>query len=533
MMTSSHSDLNKATSSLSEPLPSTSQETLEAMPGTSLGTSQNEVAPNATSLFDEPDTETLLPHDALKTVAPLWHNRNFMCLWLAQIFGQLADRIVFVVFITAIARQFSADVTQIEAYNTGLYMAFTIPAVTLTIVAGVFVDRWSRRATLVISTMLRALSLLFLPWTLATHHIGWIYALAFFQSAATQFFVPAEAASIPLVVHESQLMEANALFTTTMMASIVFGFVLGDTFLSQFRPEHVHYAVASLFTVGGLILLGFNAQKDTRFIQVALSSPQTGTSLNNDDTLEDETETTPLPLKASFREAWEQFRQDMGEGITFLKSSPVTCFSLGQLALLFAMIVGLTLLFIAISKQWLFADPAIGSQKFGYFIALSGVGMTLGAFWLAQKSQQYTWPQRRVLIHFGSLLLSGSISALALTPWLFPDLNTPSYLVGLFPKLTARMLYVGVWNVWLGFATALMAIPLQALLQTLIPEDKRGKVMGVQYTLISVASTIPALAVGFLTPSIGVVGLLLLAALPFGIVPWLKAPPLPERLLDS
>ncbi|MFM7468146.1 MAG: MFS transporter [Vampirovibrionales bacterium] len=484
-------------------------------------------------VFEQEDD--LAPEDALKAVAPLWQNKNFMCLWFAQVFGQLADRVVFVVFITAIARQFAATPANMEAYNTGLYMAFTIPAVTLTIVAGVFVDRWSRRATLVLSTMARAVSLLFLPWTLATHHIGWIYTLAFFQSAATQFFVPAEAASIPLVVHESQLIEANALFTTTMMASIIFGFVLGDAFLSQFRPEHIHYAVASLFAIGGMILLGFNPKRDTRFITMQEEHPSEVSSSLDTTLQEEDTQNTASKeaLKATLSEAWTQFCQDMGEGIAFLKSSPITLYSLGQLSLLFAMVVGLTLLFIAMSKQWLFADATVGSQKFGYFIALSGVGMTLGALWLSQKSQSYTWAQRRVLIHVGSLLLSGFISALALTPWVFPEAQLPSYLSPLFPKLTARMLYVGVCNLWLGFAAALMAIPLQALLQLLIPEDKRGKVMGVQYTMISIASTLPAMAVGFLTPTWGITGLLLCAALPFGIVPWLKAPPLPERLAST
>ena len=34
-------------------------------------------------------------------------NKNFLVLWLAQIFSQLADRVIFVVFVAVIAHSFS------------------------------------------------------------------------------------------------------------------------------------------------------------------------------------------------------------------------------------------------------------------------------------------------------------------------------------------------------------------------------------------------------------------------------------------
>jgi hypothetical protein len=48
--------------------------------------------------------------------------------------------------------------------------------------------------------------------------------ITFLISSVTQFFAPAEQAAIPLLVRRENLMSANALFTTTMMGSLIVGF---------------------------------------------------------------------------------------------------------------------------------------------------------------------------------------------------------------------------------------------------------------------------------------------------------------------
>jgi hypothetical protein len=48
-------------------------------------------------------------------------------------------------------------------------------------------------------------------------------------STLTQFFAPAEQSIIPLIVAETDLLSANSLYTTTMMASVIVGFAVGRT----------------------------------------------------------------------------------------------------------------------------------------------------------------------------------------------------------------------------------------------------------------------------------------------------------------
>jgi hypothetical protein len=58
----------------------------------------------------------------------LSRNTSFVLLWLAQVVSQLADRVIFVVFLAIIATQYSTD----ARYVSFLYVAFTIPAILLT-----------------------------------------------------------------------------------------------------------------------------------------------------------------------------------------------------------------------------------------------------------------------------------------------------------------------------------------------------------------------------------------------------------------
>ena len=177
-------------------------------------------------------------------------NKNFLALWIAQIFSQLADRVIFVVFVAVIANKFVFAST---TYQSLLYVAFTIPAVLLTAVAGVFIDKWNKKHVLIVTNIARAFLIALLP--LFSKTLFGIYALAFMVSAITQFFVPAEASTIPATVNKNQLLSANSLFTATMMGSIIFGFVLGDPLINIFGLKEVYIAISSLFIFSTISLM--------------------------------------------------------------------------------------------------------------------------------------------------------------------------------------------------------------------------------------------------------------------------------------
>lgn len=443
-----------------------------------------------------------MPPSVLETAAPevpevapvlpasLRHNKPFLSLWSSQVLSQLADRVVFVVFVAYIAQYHGAS----ETYNSLLYIAFTIPAILLTAIAGVFVDRWSRRRTLVFTNLLRAAFIALVPW-LAHQSIWGLYGIAFLVSSVTQFFVPAEAATIPALVPKHKLLDANSAFTTTMMTSVIIGFALGDPLISWFGLECVHWAITGLFALAAIVLLGVGRLPPTVI---------------------DERKAETVP------EALQHLLDDLREGWAYVKATTVVWQAMLKLALVFSTLVALCILAIGFAKQYLYENPVYASQKFGYIVAASGVGMALGAV-LVSKSPLGRYP-RPILVYTGLLIIGLGLLVLTSIPAVLPELHTPqvrippwslgSLEVAPLP-ITARMGLTYLSAAFIGSGAALASIPLQALLHERIPETIRGKVMGLQFTLLSTSSTFPVLIAGLGTEWFGVLPMFWLLALPF------------------
>ncbi|MBY0402647.1 MAG: MFS transporter, partial [Cyanobacteria bacterium] len=117
---------------------------------------------------------------------------------------------------------------------------------------------------------------------------------------------------------------------------------------------------------------------------------------------------------------------------------------------------------------------------------------------------QYFRSARRGMMVFGGFTVTGLCLILLCAVDGFPRdeilLASPqiktSFLYLAPVLLTTRMIYTYSLVALMGIGAAFVAIPLQALLHELIPEDKRGKILGVQFTILSTASTLPALIAG-------------------------------------
>jgi Na+/melibiose symporter-like transporter len=109
----------------------------------------------------------------------------------------------------------------------GMLMASLLPQLLLGSVAGIFVDRWDRRRTMIATNLLLAAGLLPL---LSVHHAAqvWIvYLVMLWESCLVQFFVPAQSAIVPHLVHELDLVPANALNSQSSDVARLIGAALG------------------------------------------------------------------------------------------------------------------------------------------------------------------------------------------------------------------------------------------------------------------------------------------------------------------
>ena len=183
----------------------------------------------------------------------------------------------------------------------------------------------------------------------------------------------------------------------------------------------------------------------------------------------------------------------MGEGLQVLRERPSVRMAMLQLVLLYSLLAALYVLAISLAA----AIKGLGPTQFGILLAMSGVGLALGAVAVAQMGHHIN---RRVLASTGLGTIAWSLVLLG----------------QLRGSLSATLTLCAV----LGVGSALLAIPAQTTIQEDTPEAMHGKVFGLQNNLINIALSLPLVLAGAVVSRYGLLpvlwalaGLALVAAL--------------------
>lgn len=148
--------------------------------------------------------------------------RNFALLWFGTLISLTGDwllRIGLPVYVYTLTG---------SALDTSIMLITGfVPNLLLGSIAGVFVDRWNRRATMIVSNLLMACGLLPLLMVHSRNLLWLVYIVQFFEASVSQFVLPAENALIPHLVSEEQLVSANALKSINQNVSRLLGSALG------------------------------------------------------------------------------------------------------------------------------------------------------------------------------------------------------------------------------------------------------------------------------------------------------------------
>lgn len=458
---------------------------------------------DALSALDEESGDGLEPESGF---LPVLRNRQFLTLWSGQVFSQLADKVYLVLMIALIASRFQSEDQTISGWVSSIMIAFTIPAVLFGSIAGALVDRWSKPGVLVVTNLLRGGLVFALPfllwltkgWTpLAGLPVGfWILlAITFLVSTLTQFFAPAEQAAMPLIVERRHLLSANSLYTTTMMASVIVGFAVGEPLLAV--ADHLmnyfgwtavglgkELVVGSGYAIAGLILILLlkpDAQRRRQLNQ--------GNSTNGNGAIA----TEPPHI-------WEDIR----DGLRYLGQQRRVRSALIQLVILFSVFAALAVLAVRLAE----VIPEIKSSQFGFLLAAGGVGMAIGATFIGQYGQRFPHAQ---LSLYGSIGMAASLLGLALFA----------------QQLVPALLLISS----LGAFAALVGVPMQTTIQEETPEDMHGKVFGLQNNAINIALSLPLALAGVAETFLGLravfTGLALLV-IAGGVITWYVSRGKPE-----
>ena len=163
--------------------------------------------------------------------------RDFSLLWFGGVLSVIGDFFLF------IALPFFVYERTGSVLATGaMFAAETLPRLLFGSVAGVFVDRWDRKKTMVLADLSRALILLPLLAVVFGGPLWVIYVVAFVEATVSQFFIPAKNALVPNLVEERNLAAANSLNSLSENIPAFVGPLLGG-------------ALFGLVGLGGLVLL--------------------------------------------------------------------------------------------------------------------------------------------------------------------------------------------------------------------------------------------------------------------------------------
>lgn len=181
--------------------------------------------------------------------APL-RQRDFSLLWFAGLVSVAGD------FALMIALPLHAYALTGSAVATGgVFAAGLVPRVILGSVAGVFVDRWDRKRTMVTADLLRALLLLPLLLVDSPDLLWLLYASRAAVGTLGLFFGPAETALLPKLVGKERLVQANALNALNNNLGRLVGPALGGVAYAAFGLPGAVLVDAATF-LGSALLVG-------------------------------------------------------------------------------------------------------------------------------------------------------------------------------------------------------------------------------------------------------------------------------------
>lgn len=293
----------------------------------------------------------------------------------------------------------------------------------------------------------------------------WLLLLITFSvSTLTQFFAPAEQSTIPLIVKKQDLLAANSLYTTTMMAMLIVGFAIGDPLLVLVEKWGEKFAfnygqellVGVSYGVAGLILIILNTQEKNHHKQTQEKHPF----------------------------------EDIKEGLRYLKKNHRVRNALFQLVILFSIFAALAVLAVRLAET----IPGMEASQFGYLLASAGLGIGIGGTFVTHQGKMTSHAK---LGFWGSIGMASALSGLSVS--------------------THSLVFALMMTVILGFFAALVGVPMQTTIQAETPPEMRGKVFGLQNNAVNIALSLPLALAGVAETYFGLrVVLIILALLAVG-----------------
>jgi DHA3 family macrolide efflux protein-like MFS transporter len=359
-------------------------------------------------------------------------NKSFLALWLSQLVSKTGDNFAVVAALVLINELAASPGLAVVVIATAL----TIPQL-FALASGVLVDRFSRKAVMIVTDLLRA-GVVLLPILVSKPgHLYILYVSAFSIQAFGAMFVAARNASIPNMVREEELLMANALIQSTDLVSLIVGASMATLVISLSSTGTAFVIDAATFGVSALLLV---AARIPRAVSYAGSSRDT-----------------------EFRRFWLSFT----DGLRYITSNK-HLLQLMAITLMATLGLSATVLLAAAYFRQL---TGLDAEYLGLLQAMEGIGMALGAILIGAYA---SWARSRQIVSLTMIVLGAGILVFALAPLYW-------------------MILVGALIVGLCVVSA--RTTLAAMTQALVPDSQRGRVESAMVTVTGIG-TMGALIMG-------------------------------------
>ena len=389
---------------------------------------------------------------------PVVKNRNFLKLWSSQILSQMTIHLVNFMLISRIFEKTGSSVAV-----SMLWISYALPAIFLLPISGPLVDIMNRKRILLFTNILQAVTVL--SFLVVNDHIYSVLPIVFIYSALNQFYIPAEAASIPDLVPKNFLPAANSLFLLTSQLMFVIGFGAGGSLISLLGHK-IPFLLSSLMLTLAAVAVWTLPESAKR--------------------------------KTSFGSSLVDFWSEFYRGYEYLRSEPKVFFPLGVL-------IGGGLLLYVMSAIF----PLIGKEILGIGIKHTGVAIIvpvgIGALIASTIVPRLAMKKRnRWLVENGMLILSLSLVFLGI---ILPVAG------GYFSYVLGLRVLLGIPAIMaIGFCAIMVYVPSQTVVQQRTPENMRGRILSASSFLITAFSIVPLIFGAAITDMMGIRTMLVLIA---------------------
>src|SRR5579864_4135988 len=172
---------------------------------------------------------------------------SFRKLWLAQLVSIFGDFLALYAVLSAMSFRMHASARAITLVS----VFFLLPMAFIGPLAGVFVDRWNPKRTMVTSDLTRAVLALGLVFAGVPWHI---YVVFFALSTFSSFFLPARSVIMPQVVPREGLMRANAIMQQTIQMLQIASPAAAGALVGWTGPASCFYLDSASFLFSGIMI---------------------------------------------------------------------------------------------------------------------------------------------------------------------------------------------------------------------------------------------------------------------------------------